>query len=127
MKDAKGHGSDPRGGQKVAAQWRTAHAAHQDGIIAKLPSLVKAFAKDQSGLGHPLTMEREIETRTHALGQDPERAARFLAEAGHTVAHAEHMGWVEGGKMLTHLAHFLGFLGAIAVMDVLVQSIGHLT
>lgn len=39
MKDAKGHGSDARGGQKAAAQWR---AAHQSGIGASVPDRSKA-------------------------------------------------------------------------------------
>lgn len=52
MRDAKGHGSDPRGGAKVAAQWRAAQppaAAHQSGVMDALgkygPMVAKNAAK----------------------------------------------------------------------------------
>lgn len=55
MRDAKGHGSDPRGGQKAVASYRADHpalpapAAHQSGVMNALgkygPWVVKNGAK----------------------------------------------------------------------------------
>lgn len=42
MKDAKGHGSDPRASHKLVADYR---AAHQLGISAAVPSSSDATAK----------------------------------------------------------------------------------
>lgn len=119
MKDAKGHGSNP--GNTTAAAWRAAHPAHQTGIMQKIPGLVQAFAKNESGLGHPIQEEREVEMAVRKY--DPEKLGRFLGEAGHTIASGEHQGLMEGGKMLLHLAHYLALIGGIAVIDLLAHGI----
>ena len=97
MKDAKGHGS----------------AAHQGGILQRVPNLVRAFAKDTSGEGKLPEFMEEPKT------PDPESTGRLGAEVVGALAHHE----VDPG-ILVHLVHFLAVLSSIAVIDILVRGLG---
>lgn len=105
MKDAKGHGSDPRGG-----------AAHQLGVhgLGRVPAWgaaikeqVRRFAKNNSGQGRPML---------HHTPDDPE-LYNNAAEAGLGSLHQGHL----EPSVLAHYAHFLHFLAGVALMDVLVR------
>ncbi len=113
MKDAKGHGSDGRGAKR--GNTRGALPAHQSSVD-KLMRVGQQFLKSESGQGKiPPFIE---ENKSH----DPEQAGRFIGEMAHKV----HEGIVPLSDIpatLLHLAHFLGFLGAVAVADVLVQGV----
>ncbi len=79
MKDAKGHGSESRGG-----------AAHQDGVLRQVPRVARAFAKDQ---GHAAPVESKFLTalrgyiRSPANGVDP-----FWDALSHLSTVIEHLG-----------------------------------
>jgi hypothetical protein len=101
MKDAQGHGSNPRGKM----------AAHQ----ARVMSLVSDFAKSESGEGivpHSLHDFDIREKGPGEIGSTLKHAAASVSE-GHIDLHS-----------LVHFAHFLGFLGAIALLDVIALSMG---
>lgn len=117
MKDAKGHGSNSRGGQQAAQQWR---AAHQQGIMKKLPGLIAAFAKDTSG-ATPLNEEdeRELATKEHS----PEGLGRLLGESLHSLTGVDPTSAAEGAKMFAHLLHFVALLGGLAIVSVVGQAL----
>ena len=113
MKDAKGHGSNTRGGIGATV-------GHMAGVLA---AAAKRFPKNESGEGKLLNHEGVAHYFQHELPTkpiDPEAAARLAPEV--------HEQLLEGGLphlgTLIHLAHFLGFLGAIAVVTELLHIVG---
>jgi hypothetical protein len=154
MKDAKGHGSDPRGGSKLDVNGKgiipsrpyregTAHQvsiAEQHGIGTDHlmnSSRVRTFGGDTPGVktqaGSRLGgLVREFAKSTSGEGKVPHSLHHFdLVEKGpeaigSVVKHATQA--LHEGHInlhdLVHFAHFLGFLGAIAVIDVIALSMG---
>lgn len=118
MKDAKGHGSASRGGQKAVANWRASHPAHQTGVYTKVPNLVKAFALNESGEGKVPEVMKDVVAKAH----DPDSLGRLGVDVSKTIA--EHK---VDPSTLVHLAHFLATLSAFAVLDVLIQLTGWAT
>lgn len=108
MKDAKGHGSDPR--SKIA---------HMAGVLA---ATGKQFLKSESGEGNALNHEGAAHYFRELMGKqhDPEALSRLSPEV--------HEQLVEGGVphlgTLVHLAHFLGCLGGIALVTEFAHIVG---
>lgn len=117
MKDAKGHGSDPRAGHKLAANYRAAHQLQ----LRTIPSVAQAVGSE---------MKRFMKD-THAGGKQalheiPDDSEKYQ-NVGETYAdvlgsHAHH---VEPSHLM-HLAHFLHTMMALAAADVLVRAIANL-
>lgn len=84
MKDAKGHGSEKRGGLP----------AHQSGIASK----VQEFMRNESGAGKVPGFAKHAADKMH----EPEHLAHFLSEAAHGNPGA-----------LVHLMHIIGMLAMI--------------
>lgn len=115
-KDAKGHGSEARGTPQMMAAWNRANAQHQSGVhqVGKTPGWgavvadqARRFAKDQSGQGKSLM---------HHMQTDPEKYQNAIE----SLVGGLHEGHI-GPSTLMHLAHFVGFLASVAVVDVLIQ------
>jgi hypothetical protein len=113
VKDAQGHGSNPRGGDqsydRFAASKRAGLAAHQSYInevgrphdwTGALLDQVHRFAHSESGAGHPLAMEKDLRK------EDPEKLGRFIADQVHNIAEGR-MGTGEGLHTPAHIAHLL--------------------
>jgi hypothetical protein len=77
--------------------------------------LIKAFVKNESGEGRSLG-----ELKSY----DPEPTSRLIGEGIGAAASGEHAGLAEVGKTLIHLAHFLGVLGALALVDLMAHLVG---
>ena len=109
-KDAKGHGSDARGGARVANQMRHPSgaqvakqmrtkmvAAHQSGVH-RLARTMAEFAKNESGAGRNLPLEvASIPDITEA----GKKAYHHYSDAVHNVIH--------------HAQHFFGCMAVLAV------------
>lgn len=111
MKDAKGHGSNERSG--LAAK-----VGHMAGVLA---AAAKRFPGDESGEGNILNHEGVAHYFQHELPtKDPHSTAMLGKDVGETLAEGgvPHLG------TLIHLAHFLGFLGGVAVVTELLHWAG---
>ena len=94
MKDAKGHGSDPKNsGKTVAQQYR---AAHQIGVHKSVPNVIGAFLKNESGEGKIPDAAYDAALKVH----DPDPS------------------------LLLHLSHFFMTLAAFAVVGAIAQGLG---
>jgi hypothetical protein len=154
MKDAKGHGSDTRGGSKLDVNGKgiipsrpyregTAHQmsiAEQHGIGTDHlmnSARVRTFGGDTPGTKTPAGsrlggLVREFAKSESGEGKVPHGLHHFdLVEKGpeaisSVMKHATQS--LHEGSIdlhsLVHFAHFLGFLGAIAVIDLLAMSVG---
>lgn len=111
MKDAKGHGSDPRAGHRLAADYRAAHNVPYR-AVPTVRQAVHAFMKDTGGSGKPFL---------HEIPDDTEKYQNVLETYGHLLSHGKHP-HVEPSHLM-HLAHFVHTLAAIAFATVLVQAI----
>lgn len=117
MKDAKGHGSDPRAGHKLAADYRASHQLKMNTI----PTVARAvgaelarFAKNTSGSGKSLLHEPPDDSEKYQNAS--ETYAELMSHHGHMHIEPSH---------LMHLAHFIHSMTALAVADVLVRSISN--
>lgn len=117
MKDAKGHGSDPRAGHKLAADYRSAHQLK----INTVPSVAQAVGaefkrmmKDTGAAGKPAF---------HEVPDDSEKyqnVGESYAEA--LSSHSHH---IEPSHLM-HALHFLHSMAALAVAEVVVRNLSHL-
>ena len=120
MKDAKGHGSDARNGRSPVLdithhRMRRLEAAHQTGVQgvgrAPLMTAIRNFLGNTSGSGK---MPPE-DVLYEKMAKDLEATARLTEEliAGDITP-----------QLVVHLAHFLGFLASLAVLDWAVHLLG---
>jgi hypothetical protein len=99
MKDALGHGSNPRGGQQAASAWRAAHQGATYKAVPSVAETVKKFASDTSGQGRAPDFMHEAAFKAH----DPELMGRLATDLAESIAE----GRPSAGAII-HLAHFLG-------------------
>jgi hypothetical protein len=122
MKDALGHGSDGKGIHasgfnhlpakntvfgKRATVPSLPPAAHQ----SRIAQLVSDFGKSESGAGKVPSFLKNTES-------DPDRTQ----DAIETLAGGLAEGHIDASGLM-HLAHFFGFLGAIAIVTVIEQCV----
>jgi hypothetical protein len=107
-KDAGGHGSDGRGSNP-----RGDSIAHQSGID-KLTALGKSFAKSETGYGKSPKFLEDFDIRN--------KSAESIASVGRHLVESLADNKIDP-HTLVHFAHFLGFLGAVAIGDVLAHGV----
>jgi hypothetical protein len=103
MKDAKGHGSDSRGGFHTRRGGymgvpKPRVAAHQTGILGRIMNKVDAFAQDEHGGGYSPSHMFE-----HAVNPD-------------TYTHIQHLTEL--------LGHVVSSMALLAVLSILARSLG---
>lgn len=121
MKDAKGHGSDPKAGHKLAADYRGAHRVPFNQVPSVREAVMghaKRFIKDTGGSGKAFL--HEIPDDTEKYQNALETYAHLLHHGGKAVHHH-----VEPSHLM-HLTHFIHTLAAIALASLLVQGVAAL-
>ena len=107
MKDALGHGSGGSFGKRATIP-SLPPAAHQ----SRIRQLVSTFAKSESGEGKvPDILQTAEQNEPDTIGNAAEAFIAGLSD--HKI----------DASTLMHFAHFLGFLGACAVIDLVVLGL----
>lgn len=145
MKDALGHGSDAQAARELSSGGPKSKPVNVRPVqgasfgkrnttpaggpgnpnvpahMSRIGALVSEFVKSESGAGRVPEPLKEFDVK----GREPSD----LAETGRDMAHDIHNAISHHDKVepsaLLNLLHFLSLLGAIAVTDVIVQSIAH--
>lgn len=115
-KDAKGHGSDARGGTGQMVKDMRAHliATHQSGI-QKLARNMGRFVVNESGAGAAPFKEPED------FQQDPDAHGSMIEQ----IASGLHDKEIKPHELLLNMYHYLHVLAAIAVADGTVHLIAY--
>lgn len=116
-KDAKGHGSDARGGTGQMVKDMRAHLiAHQTGV-QKLARNMGRFVSNESGAG-----KNPLQHVHHDQQLDPEAHSGVIE----SVVNGLHDKHIDPVSTFANFAHFLHVLAGIAVADGTVHLIAYL-